>query len=285
MNWLKHIFLKSKKNDELTNSLQKALFEKLYKFAKNEPSFAFAELNSKAEGLDEKEAEKRLKIYGSNDLADEKKTNHFLKLLEIFKSPLNLLLSVLAIVSLLVGDKESFIVIVIMVFLSVFLNFYQETKAAIAADKLKEIIHTKTTVIRNNLKQEIFLRDVVPGDVVSLYSGTIIPGDVRLISSKDLFINQAMLTGESLPAEKHVIDSNLDKKGVIEFCNLCFLGTSVESGVALALVLNTGKNTYLGSIASDINKNDHVSDFNKELQQFVVLILKFMAIMVPAVFY
>ncbi|MFA5932001.1 MAG: magnesium-translocating P-type ATPase [Candidatus Paceibacterota bacterium] len=284
MNWLKHIFIKSKKDSELIDSLKKNLFEKLYKFAKGDPDFAFNELKSRAEGLSEKEAKNRLKIYGSNDIADEKKTNHFFKLFEIAKSPLNLLLLGLAVVSFFVGDMKSFGVIILMVSLSIILNFYQETKASIAADKLKAIIHTKTTVIRNNVKQEILLRNVVPGDVIYLYSGTIIPGDVRLISSKDLFINQAMLTGESLPVEKHVVDSSLDEKGALEFCNLCFLGTSVESGVAEALVLSTGKNTYLGSIASDINKNDHVSDFNKELRQFVLLILKFMAIMVPAVF-
>lgn len=284
MNWLKHVFAKSKKDDELTSSLKKALFEKLYKFAKQEPGFAFKELNSRIEGLEEEEAKKRLKIYGANDIIEEKKTNHLLKLLGILKTPLNLLLTILALISLFVGDIKSFVIIILMVLLSVILNFYQETKAAVAADKLKTIIHTKTTVIRNNVKKEILLKNVVPGDIIYLYSGVIIPGDVRLISSKDLFINQAMLTGESLPAEKHVIDSSLDEKGVIEFCNLCFLGTSVESGVAEALVLNTGKNTYLGSIASDLNKNDHVSDFNKELKQFVILILKFMAFMVPAVF-
>ncbi len=284
MNWLKHIFIKSKKDSELISSLQKNLFEKLYKFAKNDSSFALNELNSEVEGLDEQEAKNRLKIYGRNDLAEEKKTNHFLKLFEILKSPLNLLLMGLAIVSLLVSDLKSFIIIIIMVFLSVFLNFYQETKAAMAADKLKAIIHTKIKVIRNNVKKEIFLRNVVPGDIVYLYSGTIIPGDLRLISSKDLFINQMMLTGESLPVEKHITDSNLNEKNALEFCNLCFLGTSVESGVATGLVLSTGKNTYLGSIASNINKNDHVSDFNKELKQFVVLILKFMVFMVPAVF-
>jgi Mg2+-importing ATPase len=285
MNWLKHIFIKSKKGSELIDSLKKNLFEKLYKFAKNDVDFAFSELGSNSLGLSEDEALKRLKIYGANDIADGKKTNHFLKLFEIIKSPLNLLLAVLAIISLFVGDIKSFSVITLMVSLSVILNFYQETKADIAADKLKAIIHTKTTVIRNNLKQEIFLKNVVPGDVVSLSSGTIIPGDVRIISSKDLFINQAMLTGESLPVEKHVADFLLEEKGALEFCNLCFLGTSVESGVATALVLSTGKNTYLGSIASDINKNDHVSDFNKELKSFVVLTLKFMAIMVPAVFF
>ena len=93
-----------------------------------------------------------------------------------------------------------------------------------------------------------------------------------------------MLTGESMPIEKHVIDQNKDRENIIDFCNLCFLGTSVESGVATAVVLNTGKNTYIGMIANDINASDHVSDFDKELKLFVILILKFMFFMVPAVF-
>jgi len=284
MNWLKHIFIKSKGDNELIDFLKKNLFDKLYKFAKNEPAFALRELNSRIEGLNDQEVKNRLKIYGNNDVADEKKTNHFLKLLKILKDPLNLLLTALAVVSFLVGDIKAFCIIIFMVLLSVILNFYQETKASIAADKLKILIHTKTTVIRNNIKREILLRDVVPGDIVYLNSGAIIPGDIRLISSKDLSINQAMLTGESLPVEKHVIDPDLKKENVIEFCNLCFFGTSVESGTATALVLSTGENTYLGSIANDINKNDHVSDFNKELKKFVVLVLRFMLVMVPAVF-
>jgi Mg2+-importing ATPase len=284
MNWLRHIFIKSKKSSELTDSLKKNLFEKLYKFAKNDPDFAIKELKSNILGLSDVEAKKRLKIYGTNGLTDEKKTNHFLKLLNILKSPLNLLLLALSIISFYVNDIKSFGVIILMVSLSVILNFYQETKADIAADKLKTVIHNKTTVIRDNVKKEILLRNVVPGDIIFLSSGSIIPGDARLISSKDLFINQTMLTGESLPVEKHVNDPKLEEKSVIEFSNLCFLGTSVESGVATALVLDTGKNTYLGSVASDINKNDHVSDFNKELKLFVALTLRFMAIMVPAVF-
>ena len=284
MNWIKHIFLKSKNENNFLDSKRKDLFDKLLKFAKSETSFAFSELKSEEKGLTEEEVKSRLKIYGFNNVTEEKKTNHLLKLFETIKSPLNLLLIVLALVSLFIGDTKAFIIITLMVLLSIILNFYQETKASIAADKLKSIIHIKTTVIRNGVKKEIFSREVVPGDVIYLNGGAMIPGDVRLISSKDLSINQAMLTGESLPVEKHVTDPNLDKENVIEFCNLCFLGTSVESGTATALVVSTGKNTYLGSIASDINKSDHVSDFDKELKQFVLLILKFMAVMVPTVF-
>ena len=115
MNWLKHIFIKSKKDGELINSLQKNLFEKLHKFAENEPVFALQEMNSRTEGLNDREAENRLKIYGANIIADEKKTNHFLKLLDIFKSPLNLLLITLAVVNLIVGDARSAGVIIVMV--------------------------------------------------------------------------------------------------------------------------------------------------------------------------
>ena len=284
MNWLRHLFFGIKKSDKEDSSYQKELFLKFLEFAKNDPTFAFDKLNSKVDGLSNKEAEKRIKIFGYNIIAEEKKTNHFLRLLKIIRDPLNLLLIVLAVVSFLIGDMKAASIIILMVFLSIILNFYQETKASIAADKLKSIIHTKTTVTRNGKKIEIFSREIVPGDIVDLYSGAIIPGDIRLISSKDLFINQAMLTGESLPVEKHVLDKDQDKKNIIEFCNLCFFGTSVESGMATAIVINTGKNTYLGSIASDMYLSEHVSDFNKQLRKFVVLTLKLMAIMVPAVF-
>jgi len=284
MNWLKHLFLRNKKNNKETSSYQKELFVKFLEFSKNSPDFVLNKLNSSSSGLGPIEAKERLKTFGFNNVADEKKTNHFLKLLKILRDPLNLLLTALAVVSLVIGDTKAFSVIILMVLLSVFLNFYQETKASIAADKLKDIIHTKTTVIRNNKKVDIFSREIVPGDIVELYSGTVIPGDVRIISSKDLFINQAMLTGESLPVEKHVEENNLEKKNAIELCNICFLGTSVESGMGTAVVINTGKNTYLGSIATDMEESDHVSDFNKELKKFVLLMLKFMAVMVPAVF-
>ncbi|MFZ2205275.1 MAG: magnesium-translocating P-type ATPase [Candidatus Magasanikiibacteriota bacterium] len=284
MNWLRHIFLKIKGEEEIDNSSQKELSDNLLKFAINDSNFALDKLESRVSGLDREEAQKRIKIFGFNDLSEEKKTNHLFRLFKILKDPLNLLLAILAIVSLFVGDTKAATIITIMVLMSIVLNFYQETKAEIAADKLKSIIHTKSTVIRGGIKSQILLREIVPGDIVFLYSGTIIPGDVRLISSKDLFINQATLTGESMPVEKHVTDVDLKDKTVLEVSNLCFLGTSVESGVATALVLSTGRKTYLGNISHDINKNNHVSDFNKELKRFVVLILKFMVVMVPAVF-
>jgi P-type Mg2+ transporter len=235
MNWFKHILNNNRNNKEANDDLKKKLFDKLSVFAKEETSFALNELKSKEEGLNIDEATKRIKVYGVNSIADDNKTNHFLKFFNIVKSPINLLLISLAIVSLLVGDLKAFIVIIVMVSLSIILNFYQETKAGIAAEKLKSIIHTKTTVIRNGKRVEIDIKGVVPGDIVYLYSGTIIPGDIRLLSSKDLSINQAMLTGESLPVEKHVKEEDLTKDNIIDYCNLCFLGTSVETRIPISV--------------------------------------------------
>jgi Mg2+-importing ATPase len=284
MNWFKHIFIKNRNDKGDTSDLQKKLFDELSIFAINEPSFSLSKLKSKEDGLTKEDAKKRIKTYGINSLSDDKKINHFLKFFNIIKSPINILLISLSLISLFVGDLKVFFVIIVMVSLSVILNFYQETKASVAASKLKSIIHTKITVIRNGEKFEIDMKEVVPGDIIYIYSGTIIPGDIRLITSKDLSINQVMLTGESLPIEKHVFESNKNIDSVIDYCNLCFLGTSVESGVATAIVLNTGKKTYLGMIANDINTGEHISDFDKQLKLFVVLVLKFMMVMVPAVF-
>ena len=284
MNWIKNLFAHHRKNDHSFESVKKEIFDKLLKFAKADPKAALGELNSSEQGLSDFEVKSRLKTFGYNNIAEDQKTNHFLKLFKIIKDPLNLLLISLAIVSLATGDANAFAVIVLMVCLSIFLNFYQETKAAIAADKLKAIIHAKTTVTRGGKKIEIFSREIVPGDIVDLFSGTIIPGDIKIITSKDLFINQSMLTGESLPVEKHSVDNDQSEKSIIEFCNLCFFGTSVASGMGTALVISTGKDTYLGSIARDMTEGEHVSDFNKELKGFVMLMLGFMAFMVPAVF-
>ena len=285
MNSLRHIlFSKDKNKEENKDLLKQEFLDELKDFGKNEPEFALGKLSSRDIGLNQNEVKARLKEFGLNNVGEEKKVNHFLRFLIILKSPINLLLLTLALVSFFAGDVKACVIILVMVFLSVILNFYQETKAGIAADKLKAIIHTKTTVLRGGVKQEVLSKFIVPGDIIFLYSGTIIPGDVRLITSKDLFINQALLTGESLPVEKHAIEPEADIKSVIDFCNLCFLGTSVESGMATALVLKTAGNTYLGKIAGDLRSTEHISDFNKELKKFVFLIMKFMFFMVPAVF-
>lgn len=284
MNWIKHIFSNITKEDKEVTLHKKELFDTLYKFAKESPSFAFLQLHSNMGGLSDVDARNIIKKIGLNDIASEKKVGHLLRLFIILKNPLNVLLLTLGIISLFVGDVQSFIVITFMVGISVCLNFFQETKAGIAADKLKSIVHTQSTVVRDGKEKDIPSKYIAPGDIISLYSGSIIPGDVRILESKDLFINQIMLTGESMPVEKHTEDQESENKSVIELQNICFYGTSVESGTAKAIVLQTGKNTYLGNMADDINSNNSSSDFNLELKKFVSLTLRFMLVMVPIVF-
>lgn len=284
MNLLKNVFSNLNEVDQNSLSSKKELSDSLYKFASKDPSFALKELDSSTNGLTNTEVQKRLKKIGFNNIGSEKKNTHLKRFISIAKNPLNILLSSLALISLIAGDAKAAIIIMFMVSISVLLNFFQETKASIAADQLKSIVHTQITVIRDGKQIDVPSKQIVPGDIVSLYSGAIIPGDVRLIESKDLFINQIMLTGESLPVEKHSECANTENDAIIEFCNLCFYGTSVESGTGTAIVINTGKNTYLGNIASDIKNSENISDFNKELEGFVHLTLKFIMFMVPAVF-
>ena len=172
----------------------------------------------------------------------------------------------------------------LMVILGVTLRFVQETKANTAAAKLKAMIKVTATVIRGGEAREIPLQQLVPGDIVKLSAGDMIPGDVRLISAKDLFIIQATLTGESLPVEKS--DARDSRTGIsaIEYANVCFLGTSVESGAATAVIFATGTETYFGKMASSLATQQVETAFDKGVKKYVWLMLTFMLVMVPMVF-
>ena len=146
---------------------------------------------------------------------------------------------------------------VIMVVLGVSLRFIQEARADAAAAKLRAMIHVTATVIRTGEEREVPLAELVPGDVVKLAAGDMIPADLRILSCKDLFLIQASLTGESLPVEKFDTPEPLASKSPLELRSICFLGTSVESGSATAMVVETGLGTYLGTMANASWKDQH----------------------------
>ena len=161
----------------------------------------------------------------------------------------------------------------------------QETRADTAAAKLKAMITVTATVVRDGQPTELPLRELVPGDMVKLAAGDMIPADLRLVTSKDLFLVQASLTGESLPAEKSDLPrSPRTAARRWNFPNLCFLGTSVESGTATAVVIATGPQTYFGSMARSIVGQQAQTSFDKGVNRFTWLMIKFMAVMVPLVF-
>lgn len=240
-------------------------------------------LNTTVNGISEEEAEKRLEQYGLNEMEGEKKHSAFFRLLDNIKNPLVLLLLGLAIISYITGDSRAAIVMILMVVLGVILRFVQEIKADDSAEKLKSMVSTTATVIRDGLEMEIELKYLVPGDVIHLSSGDMVPADVQIISSKDLYVNQAALTGESLPVEKICCD-NSNIKNELEDPNLCFMGSNVESGTAIAVVITTGKRTYFGQISSKIVNQAAITSFDKGINSFTWLMIKFICILAPLVF-
>jgi Mg2+-importing ATPase len=235
-------------------------------------------------GLTQADAEERTRTTGPNEVAQEKPQSWPVRLLKIIRNPLAILLATLSAVSFATGDARAGIVMAMMVVLSAGLRFLQEARADAAAAKLKAMIHVTATVIRDSQSREILLRDLVPGDIVQLSAGDMIPGDLRVLSSKDLFVSQGSLTGESLPVEKFHDPETNAVSSPTELKNICFMGTSVQSGTATAAVITTGVHTYFGGMASSITAERVPTSFDQGLNRFTWLMIQLMAVMVPVVF-
>jgi len=256
----------------------------LAELARLESGDVFAKLKTSPNGLSQADAQERLIEHGPNLIASEKQRGWLWRLFTATRNLLVILLAVLAAISFVTGDFRAGSVMVLMVMLGVGLRFVQESRADAAAAKLKAMVHVSATVVRDGQAEEIQLRELVPGDIVQLCAGDMIPADVRLISAKDLFVAQAALTGESLPAEKFAIPEAREDISPFEFASICFLGTSVESGSAIAVVVATGAKTYFGSMASSIIGQEAETSFDKGVRRFTLLMIQFMIVMVPLVF-
>ncbi len=235
-------------------------------------------------GLTQAEAEQRARTAGPNEVAKEKPQGWPVRLLKILRNPLVILLAALSAISFATGDARAGTVMALMVVLSAGLRFFQEARADAAAAKLKAMIHVTSTVVRDGQPREIPLRDLVPGDIIQLSAGDMIPGDVRVLASKDLFVSQGSLTGESLPVEKFHDPDTGAASSPIELKNICFMGTSVESGSATAVVVTTGVHTYFGGMADSITGERAQTSFDLGLNHFTWLMIQLMALMVPLVF-
>ena len=242
------------------------------------------DLGTRQEGLTAGEVEERERTAGPNEVAQEKPQGWPIRLLKIVRNPLVILLAVLSAISFATGDARAGAVMAMMVVLSVGLRFWQEARADAAAAKLKAMIHVTATVVRDGKPAELPLRDLVPGDIIHLSAGDMIPGDVRVLASKDLFVSQGSLTGESLPVEKFHDAEAKDVSSPIELKNVCFMGTSVESGTATGVVVTTGVHTYFGSMASSITGERALTSFDQGINRFTWLMIQLMAVMVPLVF-
>lgn len=273
-----------------------------------------SKFQSSLSGLTQENAKSRLEEYGKNEVAREKVPSVFMQLLMAFNNPFIFVLLILAVVSFVTDfwlplqkgeetDLTSIIIILTMVSLSGLLRFWQEFRSNKAAEALKSMIRTTATVLRRPHKDmnpehfEIPLSEIVPGDIVFLSAGDMIPADIRLIESRDLFVSQAVLTGESIPVEKYdtlgavsqkttdeINASDIDKDNVLDVNNVCFMGTNVVSGTAKAIVVATGADTHFGSLAKSIVGSRAETAFDRGVNSVSWLLIRFMLIMVPIVF-
>lgn len=247
------------------------------------------QLSTAAEGLADKEAASRLIQYGPNQVAREKQQTIPRELAGRAKNPLNALLLSLAAISWITGDGRAAIAICLMVVLSITLAFLQEHRSNQAAAKLRAMVKTRVTVHRradNGLTRavEIPIDRLVPGDIVQLSAGDLVPADLRLLASKTLHVNQAALTGEAMPVDKVETMPPLDADNPFDFENICFMGSNILSGTATGVVLRTGASTYFGNLADTMFGARVQTSFDLGITRFTWLMIRFICVMVPAVF-
>jgi P-type Mg2+ transporter len=244
----------------------------------------YQRLDTRVTGLTTSQAESRLSEHGANMVAVDGRKSIRLLVWHAVINPLVLLLAVLATISFFTGDTRAGIVMSLMIALGIGLRLIQERRADTTAAKLKAMISVTATTLRDGQAQELPIAQLVPGDVVKLAAGDMVPADVRIVAAKDLFVIQGSLTGESFPVEKFEVDERPPARSPIELANLAFLGTSVESGAAMAVVVATGRQTYLGSMAASLAEHPIETAFDKGVARFTWLMVRFIMVMVPVVF-
>lgn len=241
------------------------------------------------EGYNELEAAEKLEQVGKNKIRTKQEKSFLKRIQEAIINPFNVVLILVGMVTFLtdiVFTKQpsyaTFILILVTVFISAIISFREQEKSNQAAKKLEKMITNKVDVIRHGQNKQVDIENIIPGDIVKLSSGDMLPGDVRFLQVKDLFIDQATLTGESLPVEKQITAKPEEELTSLE--NIGFMGTNVISGTATAIVLTTGNQTYFGSMAKEIVTDKGKSSFEKGVDSVSKLLIRFMIVMVPIIF-
>ncbi|GKX63841.1 magnesium-translocating P-type ATPase [Pragia fontium] len=280
--------------------------------AKNNLERTLSNLMTNRQGLDEDEVKDRQELHGKNQVVHEKAPAAIIQLIQAFNNPFIFILLILAAISFYTdywmpmkqGEETELTgvtIIVVMVLLSALLRFWQEFRTNKAAESLKSMVRTTATVLRRKQdfsqpeKHEIDIQQLVPGDIIFLSAGDMVPADVKIIESRDLYISQAVLTGESLPIEKYdtlgdvilksndTIKPNTDTDDLLAMQNICLMGTNVTSGTATAVVVATGAQTYFGSLAKSIVGSRTQTSFDRGVNSVSWLLIRFMLVMVPIV--
>jgi Mg2+-importing ATPase len=286
-----------------SNEHEKRLFE----ICSLNDNDALARFSAQPSGLRSEDVEERLRDYGANVMAGEKKKNVFQEIGERFLNPLVIQLLVILLVSYFTSldatvfsnGKPWYLALLAylasaddlitpgivggMILISVFLAYFQERRSSQAAENLKKMVQASAIVMRDGKEVEIKMSEIVPGDIVVLAAGSIIPADLRLLSTKDFFVSQSALTGESMPVEKYSAPDP-SKTEVFDLQNACFQGSTVVSGAARGVVVNTGMRTFLGALSANLAAPNDATDFDKGISKFVWLMIRFMVVMVSLTF-
>ncbi len=295
--------LQGASNDEQKLSMRAA------REARNGLAVTLANVKSSSAGLTELDAEGRLLREGYNEVAHDKPPHALVQVLKAFNNPFIYVLMTLTLISFVTDfwlplqageetDLTGVIIVLVMVLASGLMRFWQEYRSGKSAEALKSMVRTTATVLRREqpgseaVLREVPMRELVAGDIVQLSAGDMIPADIRLIESRDLFISQAVLTGEALPVEKYDTLGNVaqksateaaDQSNLLDLSNICFMGTNVVSGTARAVVVATGPRTYFGSLAKAIVGSRTQTAFDRGVNSVSWLLIRFMLVMVPVV--
>src|SRR5215472_15994922 len=279
------------RHSPLSQRRDPAMARPLLNAAAAEPESLLSRMGTTPQRLTAEEVAVRLRAVGPNLGAHERRQSLFAELVGRSRNPLNFLLLSLAAVSYFLGDRRAAAVITVMVVLSATLAFVQEHRSNTAAARLRAMVHTTATVLRRGTaigaephEREIAIEEIVPGDVVRLSAGDMIPADLRVLTAKDLFLNEAALTGEAMPVEKSAAPFESRSGASTDLPNICFMGSNVLSGAGTAVVIQTGTHTYFGELAGTLIRQRAPTSFDKGVTGFTWLMIRFMAVMVPGVF-
>lgn len=284
------MFRHIKEKDKLTQQIA----DRLIQASISTQEDLMEDFSTHGQGLTEDEAKRRVEKYGKNQIAHDKTPAWYIQLLACFKNPFILILLSLAAFSYFVDDDvQAVIIITTMVTVSTIITFTQEYRSSRTAEKLKAMVKTTSSVTRRGERKEIDLELLVPGDIIHLSAGDMVPADVRLIAAKDLHVAESALTGEAMPVEKMDIlprgAVQASRKGgrplnALELQNMCYMGTNVISGAATAIVVATGADTYFGSMAGTLVGKAPLTSFDKGVKSITFVLIRFMMIMVPIIF-
>ncbi len=276
-------------------NLNSAALVKLKEAAAENEKMIYAMLETSEEGLSDNTVKDRLKIYGRNEIATQKAPSWLKQFAHSFFNPFNYILACIAVISLFIdailapeGEKDfsTSIIISVMLLFSTILRFIQEFRSNKAAEALKKMVKTSCLTKRKfHESEEIEITEIVPGDIVILSAGDMVPADCRILKSKDLFISESILTGEALPVEKNALPvKDAKERSPLSLQNICFMGTNVVSGSATVVVANTGIFTYFGSISRSLVSKRPETAFDIGVNKVSYLLIRFMLVMTPVIF-